>query len=174
MLLVAIILLLVFVSGVKIAGTHSWLVNRDDIGFVVNVADINLAVKQGERQIPNGGNIYLGTQYIEAGATHTLNVTITNLEEEDGFYVRCQVLATSGGETYNINSLVANNLYKANDGWMYITSGADNSTHRKMTSNETVDIINSITFPASLVENNPGANVKLFLYIEGNPTDVFE
>ena len=173
MLLVAIMLLLVFVSGVKLVGTHSWLVNRDDVGFVVSVADINIAVKQGERVIANGGNIYLGTNFIEGGATHTLDVTITNLEDEDGFYVRCQVLAVGGEYTYNINKLVGNDLYKADDGWMYITSGAQNSTHRKMTASEQIRLINTITFPPELVESQPGTNVRLFLYIEGNPTDVF-
>ncbi len=166
-------LLLVFVSGVKVVGTHSWLVGRDDVGFVVSVADINIAVKQGERVISNGGNIYLGTNFIEGGVTHTLNVTITNLEAEEGFYVRCQVLAVGGMFTYNINSLIGNNLYKADDGWMYVTSGAQNSTHRKMTANEQITLINTVTFPAELVEQQPGTNVRLFLYIEGNPTDVF-
>lgn len=173
MLLVAIILLLVFVSGVKILDTHSWLVDRDDVGFVVSVADINLAVKQDSRAIENGGNIYLGTQTIEADKTYTLNVTLTNIEEDDGFYVRCQAMALIDGKTHNINSLVTNSLYKASDGWMYVTSGAQDSTHRQMTSNETVTIINTITFPSSLVATMQGKHVRLFLYIEGNPTDVF-
>ena len=173
MLLVAITLLLVFVSGVKIMDTHSWLVNRDDIGFVVSVADINLVVKQGERTIENNGNIYLGTQIIEADKPYTLNVTLTNVEDDAGFYIRCQAFAVIGGVTYNINNYITNNLYKANDGWAYLTQNSSSSTHRTMTANEVVTIINTVTFPASIVNNMQGKNIKLFLYIEGNPTDSF-
>lgn len=172
-LLVAIILLLVFVSGVKIVDTYSWLVNRDEVGFVVSVADINLVVKQGERTIENNGNIYLGTQIIEADKPYTLNITLTNLEEDSGFYIRCQAMALIGGETYNINSLITNNLYKSNDGWAYLTQNSGSSTHRTMTGSEVIPIINTITFPSSLVNSMEGKNVKLFLYIEGNPTDSF-
>ena len=173
MLLVAITLLLVFVSGVKIMDTHSWLVDRNDIGFVVSVADINIVVKQGERNIENNGNIYLGTEVIEADKPYALNITLTNVEESEGFYVRCQAMALIGGKTYNINKLIDNDLYKADDGWAYLTSGAQSSTHRTMAGSETVTIINTITFPASLVDSMQGKNVKLFLYIEGNPTDSF-
>lgn len=173
MLLMAITLLLVFVSGIKIMDTHSWLINRDEIGFVVSVADINLVVKQGERIIENNGNIYLGTEIIEADKPYTLNVTLTNVEEENGFYIRCQAFAVIGGKTYNINSFIDNDLYKANDGWAYLTQDASNSTHRTMAGNEVLTIIDTVTFPSALVDSMQGKNVKLFLYIEGNPTDSF-
>jgi len=173
LLLLAIVMLLVFVSGAKIMDTYSWLTSGDKTGFVVSVADINLIVKQDSRVIQNGGNIYLGTEIIEADKVYNLNITITNDESGSGYYVRCQVLALIGGVTYNFNSRVTNNLYKDNDGWMYITSGPTNSTKRQMAEGEIVQVINTITFPSNIVDSMQGKNVKFFLYIEGYPTNSF-
>ena len=56
LLLIAIVMLLVFVSGAKLSNTYSWLTSGDEAGFVVSVADIKLIVKQGSRTIQNGKN----------------------------------------------------------------------------------------------------------------------
>ena len=38
LLLIAIVILLVFVSGAKLSNTYSWLTSGDEAGFVVSVA----------------------------------------------------------------------------------------------------------------------------------------
>ena len=173
MLLIAIILLLVFIYGINVTDTYSWLSNRDDVGFVVSVSDINLVVKQNSRIIRNGENIYLGTEIVEPDTTYNLNITITNDENGDGYYIRSQLLVVIGGTTYNINSFVTNNLYKSNDGWMYLTSGAQDSTKRIIAKQETIQVINTLTFPSSFIDSMEGENVKLFLYIEGHSSNTF-
>lgn len=167
--LLAIILLLMFVACFNRFGkTNSWLINKDEIGFEVNVSNINIVIKQDSREIESEDNIYLGTGIIEADKVYDLNVTITNDEDGDGYFVRSQVIAVIDGKVYNINNYVVNDFYKDIDGWMYLTESTSSSTRKQMTSNETKNVIDTIKFPSSFIGVKQGKFLKLYLYIEGN------
>ena len=170
--LVIITLLLIFVAGASAFGkTNSWLTDTDEIGFVVNVADIDIVVKQNARQIENGGQIYLGTDVLEGGKTYDLNVTITNSEDEKGYYIRCQAFAVIDGTTYNINNCITNDLNR--DGtWMYVYNTSTNA-RRQMAGSETLYVIDTLTFTANFVNGLQGKYFKLYLYIEGSPVSDF-
>ena len=190
--LIAIALLLVFVVGrVKFGNTNSWLVDKDKVGFTVTVANINIKVNQtitqtvdqeGEqieqqvvREITTADNkIYFGTNILEADKWYDLNVTISNDELGSGFYIRCQALAVIDGTTYNINNCITNQLYKDTDGWMYTTQSSTSATRVQMTKGETRDLIDTITFPSSVIGSLEGKHVSLYLYIEGSPSQNFD
>lgn len=175
MLLIAITLLLIFVAGFKAVGqTGSWLIDDEEIGFTVNVADINLEVKQGTRTIADKGNIYLGTSIIETGKIYNIDdVTITNKEALDGYYIRCQVFAVVDGVTYNINNCITTEFYKnTTDNWMYNTNNTSQSAYKPMSSSQTLKIIEKIQFPASFINGTTndikGDHITLHLFIEGS------
>lgn len=174
-LLLAITVLLVFVVGYKALGqTNSWLINKDEIGFTVNVSGISLVVKQNDTQISNNGNISLGVGIIEAGVDYDLNVTITNDELGDGYFIRSQVIAMVDGSAYNLNACVVGDFYNdTTDGWMYITDNKESSTHKQIPKGETKTIIDTISFPESFINSLQGKHLKLYLYIEGSPVDDF-
>lgn len=173
-LLLAITLLLVFVVGYKALGqTNSWLINKDEIGFTVNVSGINLVVKQNGTQISNNGNISLGTDIIEASEEYDLNITIKNEELGDGYFIRSQVIAVIDGAVYNLNDCVDGDLYNDTDGWMYITQSKQSSARTQIAKDETKTIIDTIVFPESFIQELQGKHLKLYLYIEGSPVEDF-
>jgi len=128
-------------------------------------------IKQNSRTIEDGGQIYLGTDIIEGGKTYDLNVTITNDEEEDGYYIRCQAFAVIDGKTYNINNCITNQL-KMDGEWMY-SYDTTKSTRRVMTGGETLSVLDTVTFSKTFVDGIQGKYFKLFLYIEGSPLSDF-
>ena len=84
-LLIAITLLLLFVVGVVDFGkTNSWLVDRDKIGFKVQVGYMDMFLKQGERKIENNEYIYLSTEVIEANTAYLTNTLQTVGNETTG------------------------------------------------------------------------------------------
>ena len=174
-LLIAITLLLIFVISINNIGkTNSWLTDFDQIGFEINVSEINLEIKQGEREIINEGNIYLGTKYIEADTeylTSTNSVTVKNNETGTGYYLRCQAFAVVDGVTYNINSCITTDLYKRSDNWMYCVDNDNNNV--AMTTGQSLTVIKKLVFPESFVNSVQGKYIKLHLFIEGSATGVF-
>ena len=161
-LLIAMVLLLVFVAVFNIFGsTNSWLIDSDKINIYVDVAEIDIEVKQGDRVVMDSGYIYLGTQHIEANKICDFeDVDIHNNEKTNGYYIRCQVFAKIGDKLYNINNCVDNDLYKSSDGWMYYTGSSSITTPKQLeakddqdTTKGVVPIIKSLTMPDLLEDN---------------------
>lgn len=179
-LLIAITLLLVFVTGTKFIGsTHSWLTASEQIGFTVTISDINIKIKQSSREISNNGNIYIGANYIEADKPYALNVTVTNEEDFSGYYIRFQAFAVVNGTTYNINEYITTDFYKNADGWAYNTASSSSATPIQMASKQTKTMLNTMTIPATAsagklsISTLQGKHFKLFLYVEGSPSSDF-
>lgn len=187
-MLVAITLLLIFVAVFNFLGqTNSWLVASDTIKISVEVSEIDIEVKQGERSVINEGYIYLGTQFIKADTTHDFeDVNIHNNEMSKGYYARFQVFAKIGDKLFNINNCVENDLYKSSDGWMYYTGGREIKDAKQLEAKDEQDatkgvvpIIKSLTMP-NLLEDNvddskdiyfndyQGKVFTLHLFIEGS------
>ena len=187
-LLVAIVMLLVFVAGARaLGGTNSWLTDENKVKLQLSVVGIDIAVKQGSREVTNGESIYLDASYIEAKTYDIEDVKTTNNEEGDGYYIRFQVLAVVNGTSYNINSNVTTdynttngntvtNFYSSGE-WLYYRGGASGSTPVQMSSNQTQSILTSVTIPTTLGSVNiaelQGKHVRLYLYIEGSPSSNF-
>ena len=184
--LIAITLLLLFVAGVSAFGkTNSWLVDSDDVGFVLNVDEIDITIKQGDRQINNKGYIYLGTdvilpdtEYLTKTTTGTIvdnSVTITNNEIGMGYYIRFQAIAVVNGASYNITNCINTSdfAYKeVTDGaWMY--SVDENNNNIAMTAGETLTLMQDILFPENFVNLIQGQYFKLHLFLEGSATGDF-
>ena len=173
-LLVAIISLLVFVACFNMfSQTNSWLKQDDKIGFKLNVGKINIVVKQNEREIVNDGYIYLNTQIIEADAEYELNVTITNNEDGEGYYIRCQAIAVVDGVAYNINDCITTDFVKNADGWMYNTDKSVEANYKPMTAGQTLTMMQKVKFSKSFVDTIQGQYVKLHLFVEGSATGIF-
>ena len=177
-LLIAITLLLLFVACFNAFGkTNSWLIDNDEIGFELNVQNITIKVKQGERVVDNQtGFIYLGTDLIEADTAYMTtdadDVTIVNEETTGvGYYIRCQAFAVVNGVSYNINNCITGDLYKRNDNWMYSVN-AENE-NGQMSAEQTITIIKSVKFPASFINQVQGQYFKLHLFIEGSADGTF-
>ncbi len=183
-LLIAIIMvLLVFVAFMNALGTTgAWLNTKDEIGFQVNVDQIKLSIKQGDRKLNEDGAetglIYLGTNIIEAGVTYlddvTEQVTITNDETSTGYYIRCQAFAVVNGVTYNINNCITSDLESYTDGWMYSEDAEGNRIQMPPYSatdpdnGSTLVLMKNVTFPQSFVDQIQGQLVKLHIFIEGS------
>ena len=186
--LVAIMLLLVFVGIFNFLGrTNSWLIDDDTINISVQVSDIDIEVRQGERLIDNEGSIYLENQFIKADQKCDFeDVNIHNKEVAKGYYIRCQLFAKIGDKLYNINSCVENDLYKSTDGWMYYTGNSATKDAKQLdpmdeqdATKGVVPIIKSLTIPDLLEDNaddnqdvyfsqNQGKTFVLHLFIEGS------
>lgn len=190
-LLVAIMLLLVFVSCLNTFGkTNSWLKFEETIEFSVAVNDINIAIRQGAREIPNDGTgqIYLGQNFIKADEKCDFeDVAVVNKEMAKGYYIRFQVFIRIGERLYNINNCIETDLYKNSDGWIYYTenvNGVEKSKQMEAMDPEdeskgVVTIIKSFTLP-DLLEDNAGTSqdvyfsnlqgqmIRLYLFIEGS------
>ena len=194
-LLPAITLLLLFVIGFSSFGkTNSWLVDKDTIGFQVQVGEMNVLVKQGEREIADGGFVYLGTDTIEANTNYLTDtrktengvttgtdntVVIINEETSTGYYLRFQAIAMVNGVAYNINSYIAGSDFVNRDingaWWMY--SVADKSVQTPVNApiagSATLTLMKDINFPQSFVDIVQGQYFKLYLYIEGSANGEF-
>lgn len=193
-LLIAITLLLLFVAGFSAIGqTSSWITDKDEIGFVIQVEGINITVQQGERTIDNStGFIYLGTDLIEANVKYLTNtlttttdpetgdpvetgtdnsVSITNNETGAGYYIRAQVIAVVNGVSYNINSCITTSDLTVSGAWMYSMDGNDRVA---MEAGETLTIMQDIIFPQEFIDSVQGQFVKLHLFIEGSATNLFD
>ena len=167
--LIAITLLLVFVGIFNFWGqTNSWLVAGDTINITISVSEIDIKVKQGERIVEDNGYIYLGNQFIQADTLCDFeDVQICNQEVTSGYYIRCQLFAKIGDKLYNINNCVANELYKNDDGWMYYSGGSDINVAKPMETKGTVTIIESITIPDLLEDNEEDSDDVYFSDIQG-------
>lgn len=175
-LLAVTCVLLLFVC-LTINQTGAWLTNNDSVSFTAQVDAINIELKQGDRVLSsNDNNIYLGTDVIEADATYNINLTLTNKEENEGYFVRYKVVAQVNGAVYNINDYITTSLYKHTDGWIYVGSS---STPVQMSSNQTETIISSITIPATAdsgklsISTLQGKLFRLYLYVQGSPVNDF-
>lgn len=185
-LLIAITLLLVFVAlANSINQTHSWLEDSDEIGFELNVASIDIDIKQGTRSITSGGYIYLGTDTILANTeylTGDSSVTVTNNEIGSGYYIRFQAFAVVNGVTYNINQFISTKNANSvddfiinNDGWMYSRdTDSTEDGYQPMISTESntqsLYIISKLVFNEAFVETLQGQYLKLHLFVEGSAT----
>lgn len=185
-LLSAITLLLIFVAMANsISQTHSWLEDDDEIGFVLNVATIDIEIKQGTRTITSGGYIYLGTDTIQANTeylTEDNSVTITNNEIGSGYYIRFQAFAVVNGVTYNINQFIStkntnsiDDFIMNNDGWMYSRdTDSTEAGYQPMISTEnsiqTLHLISKLVFNQAFVDALQGQYLKLHLFVEGSAT----
>ena len=194
-LLPAITLLLLFVIGFNSFGkTNSWLVDKDIIGFQVEVGAINVMLKQGEREIANGGFVYLGTDAIEADTNYLTDtrktengvttgtdntVVITNEEETVGYYLRFQAIAMVNGVAYNINNCITGSDFvnREVDGawWMYSVADkyAQTPVNAAIAGSATLTLMKDINFPQSFVDTVQGQYFKLYLYIEGSANGEF-
>ena len=194
-LLPAITLLLLFVIGFNSFGkTNSWLVDKDIIGFQVEVGAINVMLKQGEREIANGGFVYLGTDAIEADTDYLTDtrktengvttgtdntVVITNEEETVGYYLRFQAIAIVNGVAYNINNCITGSDFvnREVDGawWMYSVAdkSAQTPVNAAIAGSATLTLMKDINFPQSFVDTVQGQYFKLYLYIEGSANGEF-
>lgn len=194
-LLVAIVLLLVFVAGANWFGqTGSWLTDKNQIGFWLNVEGVDITVKQGGRAIDNRtGFVYLGTDLIESNTKYLTNtlqtivdeetgeettngednsVTITNNETGVGYYIRCQVIAVVNGVSYNINRCVTTTDLTPSGKWLY---NMDGENRVAMTAGQTLTIMQDVVFPKSFIEETvAGQFIKLHIFIEGSATGVFD
>lgn len=177
-LFIAITILLIFVACCNAFGkTNSWLIDDDEIGFQLNVKNITIKVKQGERVIDDQtGFIYLGTDLIEADTSYMTtdsdDVVIVNEETEGkGYYIRCQAFAVVNGIAYNINNCITGDLYKRNDNWMYSVNSENENV--QMDALQSITIIKSVKFPASFVDTIQGQYFKLHLFIEGSADGTF-
>ncbi|MBQ7798219.1 MAG: hypothetical protein IJ371_03765 [Clostridia bacterium] len=172
-LLIAITLLLLFVAGFNaINKTGAWIQDSEQIGFEVNVQTISIVIKQDERTISDKGYIYLGTDTIVADTEYPLNVTITNEEKGEGYYVRFQAFAVVDGVTYNINDCITTDEAFAKDGkWLYTVN--TEGDREPMDASTTLTLIEKVKFPASFVDTVQGQYIKLHLFVEGSATDAF-
>ena len=180
-LLIATVLLLVFVMAFRwFNQTGAWLTVNEDITFVVDVKDISIIVTQddgeGTRTIVNNGKIYTGVKVLEGDVRYDIeDVSITNTEAGNGYYIRCQVIAIVNGTEYNINNLVETDMYKNADGYMYHTASSSSPTATPMATGSTKDIIKAFTIPKTAdtglsIGNMQGKHVRFCLYIQGSPT----
>lgn len=196
-LLIAITLLLLFVVGVVDFGkTNSWLVDRDTIGFKVQVGNMDMFLKQGERKIENNEYIYLSTEVIEANTAYLTNtlqtvgnettgtdnsVVLSNEEAGAGYYIRFQAIAMVNGVVYNINSYITDSDFvnrkdeDSNAWWMYSVDdkSAQTPVNAKIPANTTVTLIKDLVFPESFVNLVQGQYFKLYLFIEGSSDGEF-
>ncbi len=203
-LLIAVTILLVFVACFTSFGkTGSWLSDNEDVGFEITVGSINVEIRQQtikkvegvdtvveNRLIENTGYIALGTQILEANTDYLKlsdeaaveyvyadDITITNKEQGDGYYIRFQAIAMVAGEAYNLNSCITGDFYSHTDNWLYnsdiSTKDTNNSTYLPMEANQTLVLIESINFPTAFIDKVQGEMVKLYLFIEGNATGEF-
>lgn len=168
--------LLLFVC-LTINYTGAWLVDDDTINFTVQVDAINIQLKQGSRELTSmDNNIYLGIDVLQGDTDYEVGVTLTNKEDDVGYFVRYKVVAQVDGGIYNINNCVDTELYKGNDGWIYVSSS---STPVQMTSGQTVTLIKSINLPSSAGEGKfsiqllKGKFFRLYLYVQGSPLASF-
>lgn len=152
----------------------AWLVADDTVYFTAQVGSINIQLNQGEREITaQDNNIYLGTNVIEKDTDYTLNITLTNKEEYEGYYVRYKVVAQINGEVKNANDIVSTSLYKSADGWIYVSQTA---TLSAMTGGQTVTLIDSINISSTLdwdLSSYSGKLFRLYLYVQGSPVSDF-
>ena len=196
-LLIAVTLLLLFVVGfIDFGKTNSWLVDRDTIGFNVQIAPMNLFLKQGGRKIENDEYIYLATETIEADTEYLTNtlqtiddvttgednsVIIVNEEEGKGYYLRFQAIAMLNGSAYNINSYITDSDFvnrkdeDSNAWWMYSVDdkSAQNPVNAPIAGNTTLTLIKDLVFPQSFVDIVQGQYFKLYLFIEGSANGEF-
>jgi hypothetical protein len=186
-LLIAITLLLLFVIGFNQFGkTNSWLIDSESIGFNVNVEEIDMTIKQGERQITNDGYIYLNTSLIEADTKYLTNtgednsVTITNDETGVGYYVRFQAIALINGVAYNINHFITKsdfvNRQDDDNGWWMYSVDDKNATTPKNSAIEaktTLVLMEDLKFSSNFVSKVQGQYFKLYLFIEGSANGTF-
>ena len=196
-LLIAVTLLLLFVVGfIDFGKTNSWLVDRDTIGFNVQIAPMNLFLKQGGRKIENDEYIYLATETIEADTEYLTNtlqtvddvttgednsVIIVNEEEGKGYYLRFQAIAMLNGSAYNINSYITDSDFvnrkdeDSNAWWMYSVDdkSAQNPVNAPIEGNTTLTLIKDLVFPQSFVDIVQGQYFKLYLFIEGSANGEF-
>ena len=195
-----LLLLFVAVTS-SLGKTSSWLSGSDEVTIEINVAGIEMSVKlqttqlidsndDGEYEedtvtsedILQNGQISLGTQYIKAnkeyfgiedveGETYKINkdITITYDEPGTGYYIRSKLIAKVNGVTYNITSFVTSDLLYRNDGWMYSVNADDENA--AMTEGQTLSVIETFTFSQDFVNSLQGGLIKLYLNIEGSPTD---
>ncbi|MFQ6724093.1 MAG: hypothetical protein ACLRFE_01990 [Clostridia bacterium] len=180
-LLVAITLLLFLVAIFNSVGqTGSWLSTREQIGFELNVQQIDIAINQGSRQINNGGNVYLGTNTLVSDQTYLnseeTKVTITNNETGMGYYIRFQVIAKSEDKVYNMNNCItSSDFYSrtvADGNWLYSVDGSNNNV--AMTTQQTLTMIKDVKFPQSFIEDTAGKLVRFYLIVEGSATGIFD
>ncbi len=190
MMLVVTIALLVFVVCAQFVGqTGSWLKDDDDLYFKVNIAEINIDVKQGQRKLSNDDLLYIGTSVIEGDTAYAFDsMTISNKEEGAGYYIRFKAIAKVNGIEYNINDYITSEFYNNTDGWMYYTANSRSAVPIQMPSdNPGTDIdeslkiiISSFTIP-SITDNNTklstdkmeGKYFRLYIYIQGSPSSQF-
>ncbi len=196
-LLTAITLLLLFVIGVIDLGkTNSWLVDSDTIGFHVQVGTMDLFLRQGGREITNGGYVYLSTEIIEADTpylTNTLttvnNVTtgtdnsviMVNEERGQGYYIRFQAIAMINGVAYNINDYITGSDFvnrkdaDSNAWWMYSVDNKSATTpaNAPIAGETSLTLIKDLIFPQSFINTVQGQYFKLYLFIEGSGNGEF-
>ena len=174
--MVAMLLLLIFVCVFNFFGkTNSWLVSSDGISMSVQVANIDIEVKQGDRLIENEGYIYIGTQSVNADEKYEFDdITVHNNELTSGYYLRCQVFAKIGDKLYNINNCIENDLYKSADGWMYYTVDKLTSEAKQLEAKDAQDltkgvvaIIKSFTIPDLLEDDQDDSKDVYFSAIQG-------
>ena len=178
-LLTAICLLLVFVC-LLINYSGAWLTSKDTVKFTAQVDAINIVLKQDARELTSANNnIYLGTNIIEADKDYDVNITITNNEQNEGYYVRYKVVAQVNGTVYNINNYITfgSGLNKNADGWIYVASG---TTPKAMTSGQILTIMDSFKIPATAsngqlsISTLQGKFYRLYLYVQGSPLSTFD
>lgn len=191
-LLVVTIVLLVFVVCTQFAGkTGAWLKDDDELVFTINVSAISIQVKQGDRDIKDGGLLHTGTSLIEGDKEYSFEaMTISNKEEGVGYYVRFKAIAKVNGVEYNINDYITSDFYNnTTDKWMYYTASKTNSTPIQMPKdNVATDVdeslktlISAFTIPSTNADNNKlstskmqGKYFRLYIYIEGSPSSSFD
>ena len=185
---------------VQFGRTNSWLVDNDTIGFNVNVQEINIIIKQGDRQITDKGYIYLNTHLIESNTKYLTNtlttttdgegnsvttgednsVTITNDETGAGYYVRFQAIAMINGVAYNINHFITttdfvNRQDTDNSWWMYSVDDKNATTpvNSAMQANTTLIMMQDLQFSDNFVSKVQGQYFKLYLFVEGSANGQF-
>lgn len=179
-LLVAINLLLICIFAF-IGKTYSYLTDQQSITFIASVSNINIVLKQDDRILTSeDNNIYLGTNLIEADHTYTLNVSLQNNENSQGYYIRFKAVAVVNGIIYNINEYITTPFYKNSDGWAYNTESSTSSTPLPLSSMQEKILIQDITIPNTAqsgelsISNMQGKNFQLYLYVQGSPSIDFD